>query len=407
VLDTTSLEFTEFQDLPDKPYAILSHRWGPEEVTFKEYRKMLIWIQDRAGYKKIVDFCQVAKLRGFHYAWIDTCCIDKRSSAELSEAINSMYQWYAESTECYILLQDYRPDLQGSFEACEWFGRGWTLQELLAPKHCVFFTAAWKIIGHKHFWDRQHCPCEKNKNTLKHLVCGPDLSPQLAAATQIPEHILSGSTPVHAASVALRMSWASQRSTTREEDRAYSLLGIFDINMPLLYGEGVKAFRRLQEEIIRTSKDSSIFCFGLANPSVRSNSVLAESPAQYSHSHHIIKGIFPFDEPYSITRTGLRIVTYPYKGVWRQSKGGLAAGHTFYAIPLARSSHDTGGSNDIFLIVRRALSGSKESIHAIRVDLQRSIGVNPPSFGFGRECERWSDMDWERGEQCLFYIRIY
>jgi hypothetical protein len=110
VLDTTTLEFQEFPDLPDEPYAILSHRWRAEEVTFREYRKIRDTIQHRAGYKKIVDLCYLARRRGLHYAWVDTCCIDKRSSAELSEAINSMYRWYKESAECYVFLDDYDSD---------------------------------------------------------------------------------------------------------------------------------------------------------------------------------------------------------------------------------------------------------------------------------------------------------
>lgn len=139
VLDTETLEFREFPDLPDKPYAILSHRWGSTEVTYKKYRKSRDSIQRRAGYEKVVDFCRVARQRDFRYAWVDTCCIDKRSSAELTEAINSMYRWYKESTECYVYLEDYRFWDPSSFGACEWFKRGWTLQELLAPRHCVFF----------------------------------------------------------------------------------------------------------------------------------------------------------------------------------------------------------------------------------------------------------------------------
>jgi hypothetical protein len=141
LLNTTTLEFREFPDLPDEPYAILSHRWGSEEVTFKEYRKSRATVQNRAGYKKIVEFCHIAKQRGFSYAWIDTCCIDKRSSAELSEAINSMYRWYEMSMECYVFLEDYRPEEPRSFPTCEWFRRGWTLQELIAPRYCVFFTS--------------------------------------------------------------------------------------------------------------------------------------------------------------------------------------------------------------------------------------------------------------------------
>lgn len=136
-----------------------------------------------------------------------------------------MYRWYEESAECYVYLEDYRPWDPSSFAACEWFRRGWTLQELLAPRHCVFFAADWHVIGHKDFYG-------SSKPTSSEY--GPHLLEQRVAATKIPGHMLTSITEISTASVARRMSWASHRSTTRVEDRAYSLLGIFDINMPKL-----------------------------------------------------------------------------------------------------------------------------------------------------------------------------
>ncbi|KAI6002305.1 hypothetical protein F5J12DRAFT_906395 [Pisolithus orientalis] len=144
---------------------------------------------------------------GYTWLWIDTCCIDKRSSAELSEAINSMYRWYRNSQMCYVYLND-------------WFSRGWTLQELVAPKEAEFFNKSWVSIGIKQ-----------------------DLTSLLEDITRIPEKSVRA--------VAHIMSWAADRKTTRVEDRAYSLLGLFGVNMPMLYGEGSKAFQRLQLEIIR------------------------------------------------------------------------------------------------------------------------------------------------------------
>jgi hypothetical protein len=284
LLNTTTLEFHEFPDLPDEPYAILSHRWGSEEVTFKEYRKSRATIQHRAGYKKIVEFCHIAKQRGFSYAWIDTCCIDKRSSAELSEAINSMYRWYRKSTECYVFLEDYVPADPQSFHACEWFRRGWTLQELIAPRYCVFFTSTWDVVGHKHHFRASRCQCKNDEDGLQttRSAWGPDLLEDLASVTKIDANILSGSRGVHVASIAQRMSWASQRAATRLEDRAYSLLGIFGVNMPLLYGEGPGAFRRLQEEIIRTTVDTSIFCFQRSRSRALVNN--ASYPSAYGES---------------------------------------------------------------------------------------------------------------------------
>jgi hypothetical protein len=304
LLNTTTLDFEEFIGRPTQPYAILSHRWGSEEVSFKEYRKSRDTIKHRAGYKKIVQFCIISKQRGYHLAWIDTCCIDKRSSAELSEAINSMYRWYELSAECYVWLEDYSGNLEDLCK-CAWFSRGWTLQEMLAPHCVVFFTARWETIGHK-IYMRSHfggniktCPCEERRTTSS---LGPHIIPWLVKASGIPEKYLSGEHPSKA-SIAARMSWASHRTTTRTEDRAYSLLGLFDINMPLLYGEGSAAFRRLQEEILRTSSDTSIFCMS----DVDDGELMAVNPTEFSDCGGVSKGHIRSSEPYSLTNRGLRL----------------------------------------------------------------------------------------------------
>ena len=415
LLDTETLQFREFPDLPNKPYAILSHRWGPAEITYKEYRKARDSIQLCAGYKKVVDFCRIARQRRFRYAWVDTCCIDKRSSAELSEAINSMYRWYQESAECYVYLEDYRPWDPISFGACEWFKRRWTLQELLAPRHCVFFTANWDVIGHKHHYRDSRCACGNSNDDDKiskpaSFDHGPDLLQQLVAATKIPGSMFTGITEISTASVARRMSWASHRSTTRVEDRAYSLLGIFNINMPLLYGEGAKAFRRLQEEIIRTSNDSSIFAFDrdqllsveesmyerpqpMFAPKVI-DAVLAESPDYFWQDGDVLMSKDLFDEPYSITHMGLRVVARSYKAVrpdWLKSSGNC------YAIMVANIHRPTSGSQplgQLYLVVRQVRYGREG--YYIRVGVE-SCTTSPPSL---------NGLDWEPEDPRLFYIKV-
>jgi hypothetical protein len=172
--------------------------------------------------------------------------IDKTSSAELTEAINSMYSWYREAAVCYAYLSDVLTkdgiDIEnrsiGSFAKSRWFTRGWTLQELLAPTNVLFYDADWAEIGSK-----------------------AELCEDVSIITGIPSQALAGATHLGAFPIAERMSWASTRSTTRVEDAAYCLLGIFDVNMPLLYREGYKAFSRLQDEIMRTSTDQSIFAW--------------------------------------------------------------------------------------------------------------------------------------------------
>jgi hypothetical protein len=405
VLDTTSLEFREFPDLPDEPYAILSHRWGSEEVTFKEYRKSRATIRHRAGYKKIAEFCHVAYERGFRYAWVDTCCIDKRSSAELSEAINSMYRWYANSNECHVFLDDYVPADPASFRSCEWFRRGWTLQELIAPEYCVFFTSAWDVIGHKHQFVAMRCQCKRDGGASQaaHAAWGPDLLEDLASITRIDGQILRGTCGVRRASIAQRMSWASGRATTRLEDRAYSLLGIFGVSMPLLYGEGPGAFQRLQEEIIRRDHETSIFCFqeigcwGLINnasyPGIYSRSALplAQSPDAFSSCNEIWKGEILSNEPYSVTHKGLRMVSPAY--VYNQPLGMAPV----YAIPLGCI---VGPSEAMYLIVRSLSFGQAEDFRVIRLDVQASEEI-PPRF---KGPDSTSGF-WESIQPRLFFIK--
>ncbi|PIL35327.1 hypothetical protein GSI_02052 [Ganoderma sinense ZZ0214-1] len=194
---------------------------------------------------KIRRACEIARLHGYDYCWIDSCCIDKTSSSELSEAINSMYSWYGRAAICYAFLADVPPgDIPDSYESVfrksRWWTRGWTLQELIAPRRLVFLSSDWQTLG--------------SKSSMAGLV------EQIA---RIDRKILTNQLSLDKMSVARRMSWAADRVTTRVEDRAYSLLGIFDLNMPTLYGEGERAFRRLQEEILRRIPDQTLFALNV------------------------------------------------------------------------------------------------------------------------------------------------
>ena len=265
----------EFRDDETTNYAILSHRWiDPTEVDYEEMvdlakmdRQEQDEIRGRLGYKKIVDTCKRAKKDGYEWVWVDTCCIDKRSSAELSEAINSMYRWYANAKICYAYLHD----VDGSFPAegdngrypesngwPKWFSRGWTLQEMIAPRNLQFFNKNWQPIGDK-----------------------KALAEDLQQITKVPQHILTGGLEGNRPCVAQIISWAAYRTTTRVEDRAYSLMGLLDVNMPMLYGEGKKAFQRLQLEIIRSSNDRSIFAWESLSSGVRIGSILADDPSDF------------------------------------------------------------------------------------------------------------------------------
>nr|VWP01655.1 Alcohol oxidase [Ganoderma boninense] len=193
---------------------------------------------------KIREACRVARENGYRYIWIDSCCIDKTSSSELSEAINSMYKWYGMAVVCYAFLADVPSgeshwSKDSNFRKSRWFGRGWTLQELIAPFRVEFLSSDWAPIG-----------------------CKASFADLVENITNISSYALLHLKPLEAFSVAQRLSWAAKRDTTRKEDRAYSLLGLFDINMPTLYGEGDRAFRRLQEEIMQRTPDQSLFAWG-------------------------------------------------------------------------------------------------------------------------------------------------
>ncbi|KAI1792647.1 hypothetical protein LXA43DRAFT_887131, partial [Ganoderma leucocontextum] len=193
---------------------------------------------------KVRRACEAARADGYDLLWIDSCCIDKTSSAELSEAINSMWLWYNGSAAvCHAFLADVPGDddvdaKDSRFRASRWFRRGWTLQELLAPRDIKFLSGSWTYLGSK-----------------------AGLALAIQERTGIEFEVLLHLRSLDEVSVAKRMSWAANRETTRVEDWAYSLLGIFDINMPTLYGEGEGAFQRLQEQIIQRIPDQSIFAW--------------------------------------------------------------------------------------------------------------------------------------------------
>ncbi|KAI6042080.1 hypothetical protein EDC04DRAFT_1081076 [Pisolithus marmoratus] len=306
-------------------YAILSHCWEEfkDEVHYTEMQnltKMDIAARDeirrRSGYRKICQSCMQAHLDRLCWLWVDTCCIDNRSSAELSEAINSMYVWYANSDSCYAFLHDIdtnalptEPD-NNIFKfngRPKWFSRGWTLQELIAPEDVHFFNRNWKYMTSKQ-----------------------DSAYSLSVITRIPVGVLqkglSWSYPYP--SVAQIMAWAADRTTTREEDRAYSLLGLFGVHMPMLYGEGRHAFLRLQLEVIRIIDDQSIFAWGWTREAGSASGFLANDPSHFRDCSDVVRiapttshlhGYFPTEQisglisgeeqfqTFSVTNRGIQI----------------------------------------------------------------------------------------------------
>jgi hypothetical protein len=234
--DVGSFSLIEFRHKDIPPYAILSHTWGPNNEEFT-YQDLLNGTgKEKKGYCKL-PFCgQQAAKDGLHYFWIDTCCINKDSSTELSEAINSMFRWYHEAVKCYVFLSDVSTTASAkncvTFRESKWFSRGWTLQELLAPACVEFFSREGDLLGDKH-----------------------SRVQEISEITNIATEALEGRT-MSLFSVEERMAWADRRETTCEEDKAYSLLGIFGIFMSPIYGEGQEhAFKRLRKEILAYAED--------------------------------------------------------------------------------------------------------------------------------------------------------
>jgi Heterokaryon incompatibility protein (HET) len=284
LLNTRSLSLHEFHEDKIPKYAILSHTWGEDEVTYQDMLNPTKAVYLKAGYAKIEGFARKCR-KTYEYAWIDTCCIDKTSSSELSEAINSMYAWYSNAGQCFAYLSDVQ-DIGEARKGSRWFTRGWTLQELIAPKSLIFYASDWEKLGSK-----------------------TELAHELSNITSIPVSVLKHGLD-DSISAAQKMSWVANRQTTRREDIAYCLLGLFGINMPLLYGEGENAFIRLQEEIIRSTDDQSLFLWlDTHGTDSTYHGLLAESPNHFSGCSGFQRWPnYPLDDhPFSITNTGLQL----------------------------------------------------------------------------------------------------
>jgi ankyrin repeat protein len=279
LIDVEKKKLEEFIGDSIPPYAILSHTWGADEdeILYQDIEQGNV---NKSG-PQLVKFeacCKQALQDGLRYAWIDTCCIPRSDFTELSEAINSMFRWYKNAAICYAYLADVPAgvdcsDPNSNFFTSRWFTRGWTLQELLAPKTVRFYDEAWNFLGTK-----------------------AEMSVAIETITGIPRPVLLGWASLDTQSVAQRMSWASKRVTKRPEDIAYCLLGVFSVYLSMIYGEGAEsAFSRLQQTIMTEVRDDSILAWGLnmrelapqgLNP-VLSAGALARSPSDFANCRRI------------------------------------------------------------------------------------------------------------------------
>lgn len=237
LLDINNLEFTEFRDHERPTYAIASHRWQEEEVAYQEVRERRN--THKKGYRKVEAFAKYVRenVHPIRWLWIDTCCINKDSAAELSEAINLMFDWYRKAEVCLAYLVDADSDTaQGGrlFEKSEWFERGWTLQELLAPKTVVFLSKSWEVIGNK----------GASFHNYGRSPVGRGLECEIAARAGITENILHDYEKSRSLPVETRLKWMEDRKTSREEDLSYALYGIFEVALGANYGEGYKRARQ-------------------------------------------------------------------------------------------------------------------------------------------------------------------
>ncbi|KAK0631294.1 hypothetical protein B0T14DRAFT_532125 [Immersiella caudata] len=304
LIHTTALRLQFFPSSDGQKCGILSHTWGEDEFTFQAMKALSeCSLPTGRGWAKIVATCEKARSHfGLDWVWADTCRIDKTSSAELTEAINSMFSWYRGAAVCLLFLEDFsgaegpnssppEPDkFRQRLGQCRWFTRGWTLQELIAPADVVFYNADWDSLGTK-----------------------MELINHLSAITGINQSVLHDIEALHFLPVCKKMAWAASRQTTRIEDLAYCLLGIFDISMPMLYGEGDKAFIRLQEEIARSTNDLTLFAWTQeaedGAETIRPRGIFATSPAEFRHCNTIRAPEIAFEKnvEFSMTNQGLRI----------------------------------------------------------------------------------------------------
>ncbi|KAF5535575.1 beta transducin [Fusarium napiforme] len=325
LLHTKSFELFEDSDVPVPfpSYAILSHTWisPKDEITYRDMKTRTGDIKNgvykQKGWSKLKDYCHRASKDGWEWAWMDTCCIDKTNPADTQEAINAMFRWYQNAGVCYAHLSDVNfsttsqilsltentsPDpsmnslrtaAKNEFTGAKWFTRGWTLQELLAPHYLIFVDREWRHMGTRESW-----------------------ALEIEKASNIEARHLNAFNPTDFAScsTAMRFSWASGRETTVEEDESYSLLGLFGISLPLIYGEGGRqAFNRLQRQLIHVYHDDSVFAWKSSQSDPKPGvGILARSVKDFWDASKVKAG--QYGNAYSMTNRGLEI-TSKY---WRQ-----------------------------------------------------------------------------------------
>ncbi|KAK4955503.1 hypothetical protein LTR10_006442 [Elasticomyces elasticus] len=434
LINTTTKELEIFLQPP--AYAILSHRWAAtqQEVSFEDYTlvtgvdngleppfyaKRADLIRSRSGYHKIVAFCDFARQHGHAYVWV----VHKRSSEDLSESINSMWAWYERASICYVYMVDVPSLLAGqvgyfeSLAASKWFTRGWTLQELLAPWQLGFCTSEWEIFGHL--------------SKMPSVANDAGFVDQLSETTGIAQQYLIANHRFSTASVAERMSWASGRQTSREEDKAYCLLGLFGINMTLRYGEAGNAFLRLQKKVFQRTGDVSMFawsaegtyCYWPEGIALGQKGILAADPSCFSSASSAVchPNTGPSDMPVShlpAWSTCAKLVS--------ESRQPFASGtpddaieYPWDNIPYQRNQEFFEREHDLFAAIDSELLPAQQDVPTVGENHQKTVvlyglgGIGKTQIALEYAYRRKSDFDailWcnaEREEtlaQCFMHL---
>jgi hypothetical protein len=403
LLRTDSYELVYVSGKPP-PYAILSHRWESQEITFKTLDPKALRNLDsstvskdfRASAEKIRGSCRVARQQGFDHVWIDTVCIDKSSSEELRVALSSMFKWYREAAICHAYLNDVTFFQIGEHYAdmfcsnnesrkgqpSEWFERGWTLQELLAPRKLEFYDKSWNWIG--------------TRDQLAPIV--GKVAGISADYLRDPRDGGTGKARFREASIATKMSWMAGRRTTAVEDIAYSMLGIFNVDLTPRYGEGVRAFTRLQAVILLNwgTFDESLFAWecppdGLLRcyrnwdtiPTFKENvwGLLAPSPDCFSKSANIVviphKVVQRLGDGFTRSNHGVAVTL----GIWEVKSKMFSTTKSEIALPLNCWMMRGQVREAVVLSLSRVSGTSYRRTQCTRLSYQQGAKVGNNRFG--------------------------
>ncbi|KAJ8588143.1 hypothetical protein M405DRAFT_272972, partial [Rhizopogon salebrosus TDB-379] len=258
---------------------MLSHRWEGKEPLLHDIGTNVVYeLSPVGGVAKLLSFCRIARDAGYRWAWSDTCCIDKTNNAELQQSLNAMFVWYHHSALTIVYLSDVLPSSRpGALAKSKWNTRGWTVQEFLAPKFVIFYQRDWTLyLGDPSDVDD---PYPNHKDSI-------EIMQELKDATKIDLQFLVSFQP-GMKGAREKLQWASARVTTVLEDMAYSLFGIFGVQLPLIYGEGKQsALGRLLQEIVARSCD--LTALDWIGQSSGFNSCLPADISSYKAPPHIV-----------------------------------------------------------------------------------------------------------------------